>query len=149
MHSEKKRRWTELYLDGKAQSEQFLVEGYPISEAERKVRSHINVLVYDVEKSLVESRNGFKFLDVHTDYFRELIHHTKKGEKYYFIYTEHNDPKANSQAWKAALAAIGSEQFYFPEQAYFGVFHRHHNRWRKAEWNSTSQNGLRFLHRLH
>lgn len=138
----KQHQWTELYLAGEAQSEQFLVEGYPITAAERKARSHIKVLVYDVEKGLVESRNGFKFIDAHTDYFRELIHHTKEGEKLYFIFTEHNDPKADSKLWQTTLAAIGGEQFHFPEQAYFGVFHRHHKRWRKAEWTSASQDGL-------
>lgn len=137
------KRKTEFYLGGVAQTQNFIVNGYPLSDANRNSRNHIFVLVYDLATQSVDSYNAYRYIDTNVDYFYRLVFLEEKQEdKIYFIFSELGTKADSNEKWNQIFKALGSDKFNFPQEPYFGIFKKSNNVLSKAEWSVSPVKSL-------
>lgn len=138
----KNKRRSELILGEASQLEHFLVEGYPLTENERKYRNHIFVLVYDLDSENINSYNAFRFIPTHVDYFNQLILELSQQDSMFFVFTELSIETPALKAWSQSFESLGSEIFNYPAQPYFAIFKNTEGVLSKVEWSSKEGQNL-------
>ncbi len=133
-HQDQPEKLLEIFINGKAQTDKFLIEGYPLSIHERLRNSHLYVLVYDLKTKKILSRNTLRLNKTHLNNLGKYLNKDQK-DVYTFIFVENTGLIEEVDSWRQKIIAFGGNDFLKNHRFYFGVYHNNGVGMKVKEWS--------------
>ncbi len=137
-----KQQRVELTIDGKQQTKDFMVMGYPLTDLDRKFKNYIMALVYDIKSQTILSRNAYEYTASQAAIFKRMLRDEYTTDRVLVIFTESSNETTFLPAWEEQLQSLGAEQFNYPNESYLAIFRKTASGVEKIEWHSDEPSGI-------